>query len=403
VSEVGPTNDVGVGLGDSTLPEAAWLTALATLPGVGPVRLRRLLDRWRPEDAWAAVGELHADVHVAANKPGLAQTWCSSTATIDVGQVWRRYRERHFGVLDRCSPGFPNALLDDPDPPEVLFVDGDPSLIGPLTAAIVGTRKCTRYGVDLARELGALLASSGVNVVSGLALGIDAAAHAGALDAAGAPPIGVAATSLDKPYPHQNRDLWKQVGAKGVLITETPLGTSVERWRFPARNRIIAGLSQVVVVIESHEQGGSLYTAAQAIDRGKLVLAVPGSIRSSASLGCNRLLADGCHPVCDLGDVLEAIGLVAPSVTPPKAIAVDADQAVVLDAVGWQPTTMGEVVTASGLGVERAAVAVEDLRNLGLLASRGPWLERANLVALAAGPNEPTVSPSRPSRPQALA
>ncbi len=373
----------------SCLPNAAWLVALLTLPGVGPARLRRMLDRWPPEAAWHAVVKGDRGLDAIAQQVGLAAKWTAHGAGIDTAVLWQQYREAGVGVFDRRSPGFPAELVDDPEPPEVLFVDGDLARLGPLTVGIVGTRKCTRYGIDLAYELGALLADKGVNVVSGLALGIDAAAHAGALDANGAAPVGVVATGLDRPYPRQNASLWARVAAMGMLVSEAPLGTTAERWRFPARNRIIAGLSKVVVVVESHDRGGSLYTANQAIERDRQVLAVPGPIRSSASSGTNRLLADGCHPVCEPEDVLAAVGLVAPTAPPVPEVPVTRNQAAVLDALGWQPATLSELAGQSGLGLEELALAVEELRSIAMIASRGPWLERTQLrYCRATGPND---------------
>ena len=162
------------------------------------------------------------------------------------------------------------------------------------------------------RELGRDLGRAGVRVVSGLALGIDAAAHHGALDAeadGGAPPIGVVGSGLDVTYPRAHGALWTAVAAAGVLVGEAPLGAAPEPWRFPARNRIIAALGSVVVVVESHPRGGSRHTVDAAEARGRQVLAVPGSVRSPASRFTNELLADGCHPARDVTDVLVALGL----------------------------------------------------------------------------------------------
>ena len=175
--------------------------------------------------------------------------------------------------------------------------------------AIVGTRRCTRYGFDLARELGADLAAAGVQVVSGLALGIDGAAHRGALDAAGgAPPIGVVASGLDVVYPRAPPAAVGGGRHRGSLLSECPLGTAPEAWRFPARNRIIAALADAVVVVESAGAGGSMYTVEEALARDRPVLAVPGSVRSAASAGTNRLLAEGAGVARDADDVLAAIG-----------------------------------------------------------------------------------------------
>ena len=174
--------------------------------------------------------------------------------------------------------------------------------------ALVGTRSPTRYGIGVAAQFGADLAALGVSVVSGLALGIDGAAHEGAT-ASGAPPIAVVAGGLDDPYPRRNARLWARVAEQGAVYSESPAGVRTEKWRFPVRNRLLAMLSDVVVVVESRHRGGALYTVEAAAARGIPVGAVPGSIRSPTSEGTNRLLADGCFPVCGVDDILTALAL----------------------------------------------------------------------------------------------
>jgi DNA processing protein len=277
--------------------------------------------------------------------------------------------------------------------------------------AIVGTRSATPYGRQVAAELGRDLASAGVVVVSGLARGIDGAAHAGALgvaDADGAAPAAVVGTGLDVVYPTSNAKLWEQVVARGVVISESPLGTLPRPKVFPARNRIIAALSDVVVVVESHHGGGSLHTVEAAARRGIPVAAVPGSVRSRASDGTNGLLVDGCIPVRDATDVLVAISLArsgrqAPAPTRDTATLVAArgrrpgttnDPSVrepgvssgpalteagrsVLDAVDDTPTTFETILLRTGLTIALAAEATEDLVDAGrLLAGAGWWSKR---------------------------
>lgn len=370
------------------LPEEAYLAALAALPGVGPARLGRLLSDTEPRRAWQRI-EGSGDVSRAiAGSAELLSTWRAIVSKTDVQALWSTYQSSGTGVVGSRSPAFPDRLRDDPEPPAVLFTRGEPSICNGATVAIVGTRKCTRYGVDLAFELGGLLARSGVSVVSGLAKGIDAAAHRGALEARGAPPIAVVGGGVDVQYPSENRDLWERIGSEGLICAEAPLGSAPERWRFPARNRIVAGLSEVTVVVESHLSGGSLYTASQALDRGRLVLAVPGSIRSSASSGCNRLLADGCHPLCAVDDVLVALDLLGRS-EPSAPEAVSDQEMAVLDAVGWHPVAFDEVLSAVGLELEVVASVLDSLVQRSLLVPRGPWFERAPVQVRLSGSNDP--------------
>lgn len=362
----------------SPLPDEAWLAALCALDGAGPRRIRSILDRWSPGDAWTAVVAGRDEVADAIESVRVADRWRQEARAIDPVALWAEHTAARVGVIGESSPAFPSRLLSDPEPPVVLFTAGDPTVFAGRTAAIVGTRECTRYGIDIANELGRMLAEAGVSVVSGLAAGIDAAAHAGALAADGAPPIGVVGSGVDRPYPARNRALWRRVGERGVICGEAPLGAAPRRWRFPARNRLIAGLAEVVVVVESHVRGGSLSTATEAMARDRPVLAVPGSIRSPASAGTNRLIDDGCTPLCALDDVMVALDLVgAPvdAVGAPVAV-VDAGSAALLDVVGWQPRSLDEIVLTSGGAVDDVALRLELLIGAGLVVRRGPSIER---------------------------
>jgi DNA processing protein len=376
------------GGGPQELGVAAYLAALAGLPGMGPARLAALLARWSPPDAWRRVtsGALVRSPDVLAGIRGrpaeLCRSWEQAARSTDVAAVWRHHVAAGVSVLAMGEASFPGRLVDDPEPPAVLFQQGDGSAIEGPSVAIVGTRRCTRYGHDVAHELGRTLAAAGVTVVSGLALGIDAAAHQGVIDGGGAPPAAVVGTGLDVVYPRRNRRLWEQVVASGTVITEAPLGTPAEPWRFPARNRIIAGLADVVVVVESHVAGGSLYTVDEAVARDRPVLAVPGPVRSPASEGTNRLLADGAMPLCAPDDVFVALGLVdhggSMSTTGEVSSASPADpaQRAVLDAAGWEPVSLDHLATVTRLGFAELSLAIERLVASGHLDRRGAWFER---------------------------
>jgi DNA processing protein len=293
----------------------------------------------------------------------------------------------------RGDEGYPARLADDPKPPAVLFGRGDLAALDGPQVAIVGSRRCTPYGRDVARQLGRELAAAGVGVVSGLALGIDGAAHEGALaavegGAGGAPPVGVVASGLDVVYPWRHRGLWEGVASAGVLLSEAPLGTPPERWRFPARNRIMAALADVVVVVESHLHGGSRHTVDAALARGRAVMAVPGSVRSPASAGTNALLAEGVAPARDTLDVLVALGLAGHAPLPRRststALRAGTDrrprptglEAGVLDALGWEPATVDQLVDRTGASPGAVAVAVARLDAAGWLHRDGPcWAQ----------------------------
>ena len=204
------------------------------------------------------------------------------------------------------SPEYPVGLADLEQPPAI-YVSGE--LTDATGVAIVGTRRCTRYGSDLARAFGGALARSGWTTVSGLALGIDAAAHRGTLDAGGHA-VAVLGCGIDVRYPAENGDLHAAVLDKGgALVSEHPPGTRPDRWRFPARNLLIAAMSSAVVVVEAGERGGALITARLAAEIGRSVLVVPGDIDRPASVGCNRLIRDGAHPVLGTDDLLQELEL----------------------------------------------------------------------------------------------
>ena len=288
---------------DTALTYAA---ALAGLPEMTPVRLAQVLGPLGPVEAWSALTR-------GTNPGDPTRRFADAARATDPAEVGERYRRSGVQILLPDCGLYPKALAGDPGAPAVLFAHGDPSVVEDRRrVAIVGTRSATPYGRRVAADLGRDLASAGVVVISGLAQGIDGAAHAGALGAAdgeGAAPAAVVGTGLDVVYPTSNARLWEQVVARGVVFSESPLGTLPRPKVFPARNRIIAALSDVVVVVECHHRGGSLHTVEAAARRGIPVAAVPGSVRSRASDGTNGLLVDGCIPVRDATDVLVAISL----------------------------------------------------------------------------------------------
>jgi DNA processing protein len=315
---------------------------------------------------------------LGAKADDLVGTWQAATARISPDGVWRRIVSQRVGVAVIGSPGYPPALAGDIEPPAVLFHRGSPEVITGPRVAIVGTRRCTATGVSVAVELGRDLARAGVSVVSGLATGIDTAAHRGALAGEGAPPIGVVASGLDVIYPRGQSELWRDVAATGVLLSETPLGCPPDRWRFPARNRIMAALADVVVLVESHDRGGAFHTVDAADRRGVDVMAVPGSVRNPASRGTNALLAEGRAPVTSADDILIALNLQPAGRRrgrdrrrPP-----DDDDRPVLEALGWQAATLDQLVLRTGRQLGALVLALDRLQEGGWVAQRGGWYER---------------------------
>lgn len=386
-----PTLATGGSTASRVVAQEGFLAALAGLPAMGPRQLTALLAaHGEPAAAWAVVvagacAEAPAVGAVLGRDPrGRAARWAVQARHLDPEELMARHRSAGVTLLTPWHAQWPARLVDDPEPPAVLCTRGDPAALAGPACAIVGTRSCTGEGRRTSHDLGRDLADAGVAVVSGLALGIDAAAHRGAVAAgpgAGSP-VGVVAGGVDVTYPPSHAGLFDEVAANGVVLSEAPLGTPPERWRFPARNRLIAALADVVVVVESHDRGGSLYTVDAAIERGRTVGAVPGPVRSPASAGTNALLADQALVVRDAGDVLVALGLgrspLAPAGGAPTTVAVEGADAKVLDVVGFAPTATDEVVAATALGLGAALTALHRLVAAGLVeAGPGCWSRRS--------------------------
>ncbi|CAA9254841.1 MAG: Rossmann fold nucleotide-binding protein Smf possibly involved in DNA uptake [uncultured Acidimicrobiales bacterium] len=360
---------------------------------MGPRQLGALLEAHAdPEGAWASVvaGRAAADPAVASvlgrNPSARAARWAVQARTVEPHELLARHRAAGVTLLTPWHPAWPARLVDDPEPPAMLCTRGDPAALAGPACAMVGTRSCSGEGRRIAHDIGRDLADAGVAVVSGLALGIDGAAHRGALTAgpgAGGT-VGVVAGGVDVTYPPSHAALFDDVAAAGALVSEAPLGTPPERWRFPARNRIIAALADVVVVVESHDRGGSMHTVDAAIERGRTVGAVPGPVRSPASAGTNALLADQALVVRDAQDVLVALGLGHAALirsaagAPRSGPAPEGADAAVLEAVGFAPTTTDDVVAAAGVGLA-ALTSLHRLTAAGLVdPGPGTWSRRGD-------------------------
>jgi DNA processing protein len=283
----------------------------------------------------------------------------------DAGAALQRCADQGVTPLCGCDPRYPMRLHELPDAPAVLHVFGDLARYERLTEAdgvgIVGARRATPYGLEQARGLGRGLAAAGVTVVSGMALGIDAAAHTGALEASGQT-LAVLAGGPERAYPASKRHLHAQIAARGAVISELPPGTAARRWGFPARNRIIAALGQLTVVVEAGERSGSLITASLCLDLGRDVAAVPGLVTSPVAAGTNALIVDGARLVRGPRDVLELLyGADAPSVEQKTAReSLPADLADLLERVGSGRDTVA-ALTADGLGLDAVLAGLAQL------------------------------------------
>ncbi|HMK12290.1 MAG TPA: DNA-processing protein DprA [Acidimicrobiales bacterium] len=364
--------------------ERACAVALSELPMMGPGRLRALLDRWSPSAAWRAVladragDDPRVAVACGTDLVRVRAHWARAAARADPSASLARTRDLGIAVHLLGEAAYPPELADDVEAPVVCFVFGDEAkLSAAARVAVIGTRSATAAGLQTARQLGRDLADAGVAVVSGLARGIDGAAHAGALAVDGGVPIGVVGSGLDVPYPRANASLWAAVARSGVLLSEAPPGAPPSAWRFPARNRMIAALADVVVVVESRASGGSMLTVKEAIVRGRQVMAVPGSVASPASDGTNQLIYEGCCPVRDALDVLVALGLSTAtrdrgaSRRRPRPAG---DDARVLDLfAGRDPLDVETVARLAGLSLAETALALDRLTSSGFVERNGAW------------------------------
>jgi DNA processing protein len=266
----------------------------------------------------------------------------------------------------RSDPGYPGRLRSIHDPPVGLFVRGGGSLdlLAAPAVAIVGARACSQYGAEVATMLAGQLARAGVLVVSGLARGIDGAAHRGALGAGRT--AAVLGCGIDRDYPRAHASLAAEIAANGLIVSEYAPGVEPAPWRFPARNRIVAGLADATVVVEARARSGALITADLALEEGREVLAVPGEITSHLSAGSNGLLRLGATPVTAASDVLEVLGLEQPPVIetrlPQLRASTDAVRALVADA----PASFDDIVRRTGLDAAEVAAALVELELLGV-------------------------------------
>jgi DNA processing protein len=255
------------------------------------------------------------------------------------------------------------------DPPRYLYIrgNGEAELLARPAVAIVGARACSPYGAQVARMLGRELAAAGLVVVSGMARGVDAEAHRGALDAGGHT-VAVLGCGIDRDYPAAHAELARRICESGLVVSEYEPGVEPAPWRFPARNRIIAGLTAATVIVEARERSGALITADFALEDGREVFAVPGEITSALSAGTNRLLQQGAAPLTCAEDVLEVFGL-AVSQRPPVKLGAPARS--VLERLGDGAASADELGRATRLTPAKTAVALAELELAGLAAEAG--------------------------------
>ena len=342
-----------------------WI-AFNRTPGVGAAKLRALIDHfgdvsqaWHAEEsAWQAAGLDRRAI----------ESLRTMRRTLDLDAELERVAKTGARVLTWDDADYPPLLRSIPDAPPVLYQKGKLTQADRQWAvAIVGTRRATTYGRQAAELLAGDLARQGVTVVSGLARGIDAAAHWAALKAGGRS-LGVLACGIDQVYPAEHARLAQDIAARGALLTETPVGSPPEAGNFPARNRIISGLTLAVIVVEAGDRSGALITADRALEQGRDVFAVPGSIFSRASAGTNRLVQEGATLVRSAEDVLEALNLrmVAQQAEAQASLTEDPTEAAVLATISREPTHIDDIVRQMDMPVPQVSslLAMMELKGL---------------------------------------
>jgi DNA processing protein len=270
--------------------------------------------------------------------------------------------------LRRRDPSFPERLRAIFDPPPTLYLrgSGETEVLGMRSVAVVGARACSAYGAQVARMLGRDLAAAGLVVVSGLARGIDGEAHRGALDGGGLT-LAVLGCGIDRDYPASHAQLSRRIEEQGLVVSEYEPGVEPAPWRFPARNRIIAGLTEAVVVVEARDRSGALITADFALDEGREVFAVPGEITSTLSAGTNALLKLGATPLTSSADVLDALGIEPRA--PTAAVEVSPAAKELLALVRDGPAGADELATRGRLDAVAISAALTELELAGLVAA----------------------------------
>ncbi len=353
-----------------------WLTLHFT-PGVGPTGLKRLIDHFGgPRQILEA--EYREIITVPGVKKTAASKICSGQSLEKAKKELERAEKAGISIITLNDPSYPAILRNIHDPPFLLYVKGDPKTLACAGIGIVGARAATEYGKRVSKNMAARLAGKGLTVISGLALGIDTAAHKGAL-AAGGKTIGVLGCGIDVVYPRQNVRLFREISESGAIVTEYPMGTKPEGYHFPARNRIISGLSLGVTVVEAARKSGSLITAQLALDQGRDVFAIPGRVDSSKSEGVHRLLQDGAKLVQSVDDIIEELnpGLLGENFNTPEIgpnnkdflQGLDAEAKLIYSFLDVYPKTIDEIIRGAGLTAQKVSELLLTMELKGLVAA----------------------------------
>jgi DNA processing protein len=345
-------------------PRRYWV-AWNLVKGIGAVRFRTLLSAFGDaQSAWQASPE-------ALREAGLGEKVTGNVAKmrtqISLDKVWEKLEAGNIQVLTWDDEAYPRRLKEIDQPPPVLYLRGNLLPEDEWAVAIVGTRRVTAYGRQVAEEMASGLARNGVTVISGLARGVDSIAHQAAIDAGGRT-IAVLGTGVDQIYPPENRRLAEQILQQGALVSDYPLGTPPDGINFPPRNRIISGLSLAVVIVEAGLTSGALITASFAAEQGRDVFAVPGNITAAQSQGTNRLIQDGATPLLNPQQVLEALNLtmVSEHRSARQVLPTDPIEKQVYQVLGAEPLHVDEIRMRTDMPIAQvsATLALMELKGM---------------------------------------
>jgi DNA processing protein len=333
--------------------------------GIGAVRFRTLLETFGDaESAWNASSN---DLMQAGLSPKIVENLLKIRSQISLDKIWERIQNQGIQVLTWEDEAYPRHLKNIDQPPPVLYVRGDLLPEDEWAVAVVGTRRVTAYGRQVTEEIASFLAVNGVTVVSGLARGVDGIAHTSSLNQHGRT-IAVLGNGVDMIYPPEHQNLGERILAKGALVSDYPPGTAPDGANFPPRNRIISGLSLATVVIEAGNTSGALITATFAAEQGRDVLAVPGNIHAPQSIGTNRLIQQGAHPILSPQDILEVLNLTMVAEQRAARVVVPSDpvEARLFKLLGAEPLHVDEIRSQAELPIENvsAALAVMELKGM---------------------------------------
>ncbi|MDX1457575.1 MAG: DNA-processing protein DprA [Marinobacter sp.] len=345
-------------------PAGFWLL-LSRLPKFGVRRQQAILEHFPDFHSLltSSTATLKA-LGLAAETLGALEAWRRQDAdhpiVASAARIHRECMRTGTDILTLADADYPEPLKHIPDPPLVLFLRGDRALLGREQIGIVGSRNATRAGLEHARSFAAALGRKGLLVTSGLALGVDGAAHSGALEA-GFPTVAVIGNGVDQPYPYRHRTLGERIAGNGVLVSEYPPGTSAKPGHFPRRNRIISGLSRGILVVEAGVKSGSLITARLALEHGREVFAIPGSVHNPLSRGCHELIRQGAKLVETVEDICEELGAwwssdsqtTAPAPESLGTGGLDCREIAVLEALGYDPQSTDYLCSVTGLPADQ--------------------------------------------------